>query len=149
MSQSNPYDAFVMDHIKNARNYGELAGATHKAEGLNPLCGDELNIYLKIAQGRIADAAFHCACCGISMASASVMTETVKTMEVGAARSLAAAFVAALHGNVAAAPETSGAQRAILASVKTMPGRDKCAALPWLTLEAALEGRAQAVSAGG
>ncbi|MEO7729042.1 MAG: iron-sulfur cluster assembly scaffold protein, partial [Burkholderiales bacterium] len=103
MSHSNPYDAFVMDHIKNARNYGELAGATHKADGLNPLCGDELKVYVKIEHDCITDIAFQCACCGISMASASVMTETVKTMQVAEARSLAGAFVAALRGNAGVA----------------------------------------------
>jgi nitrogen fixation protein NifU and related proteins len=147
MSQANPYDAFIMDHIRNARNYRVIADASHRADGINPLCGDELTVYVSVVAGRIEDVAFQCACCGISMASASVMTETLKSCSVAAAKPVVSAFVAALNGNVGASRDGDAAHLAILQSVRQMPGRNKCAALPWITLEAALDGRAQAVSA--
>ena len=149
MSQANPYDAFIMDHIRNARNYRALANASHKANGINPLCGDELTVFVKVVRGRIKDATFQCACCGISMASASVMTEIVKSAKVADVKPLASMFVAVLNGNAGApAHGVDAAQLAILQAVRDMPGRNRCAALPWLALEAALDGRPQAVSAG-
>ena len=78
------YDDIVMDHIKNARNCRVLDDADRRIEGRNPLCGDELLIFLKVADERIDDLAFQCSCCGISMASASMMTSAVKgkTVEI-------------------------------------------------------------------
>jgi nitrogen fixation NifU-like protein len=81
MSDARFYDELIMDHIRNARNYRVLTDASHDAAGSNPLCGDEMRVYIRIDGRRIADAAFQCTCCGISMASASIMT----TMLIGAA----------------------------------------------------------------
>lgn len=149
MSQANPYDATLMDHIRNARNYRALTDASHHADGINPLCGDEMKIYIKIDQGTIRDIAFQCQCCGISMASASVMTEMLKSRKVAEAKPLVSAFVAALDGTAGMpARDTDNAQLAILQTAREMPGRRRCAVLPWITLEAALDGRPQAVSAG-
>ena len=89
---SAPYDDILMDHIKNARNYRAPPDATHTASGSNPLCGDELTVFLKLKENRLEDIAFQCTCCGISMASASVMTESM------AGRSAKEALEAALEG---------------------------------------------------
>ena len=78
MTESKAYDDLIMDHIKNARNFRALADATHHANGSNPLCGDELTVYIRLGNERIEDAAFQRTCCGISMASASIMTESVR-----------------------------------------------------------------------
>ena len=78
MAVSKAYDDLIMDHIKNARGFRVLADATHHAGGSNPLCGDEVTVYLTLAGERIESAAFQCTCCGISMASASIMTESVR-----------------------------------------------------------------------
>jgi nitrogen fixation NifU-like protein len=148
MSGNNPYDEFIMDHIRNARNYRALSAASHHAAGINPLCGDEMTVYADIVQERIHDVGFQCSCCGISMASASIMTDLLKATSVADARPLLRTFIAAI--NSPAAPLShgiDGGRLAILQTVQALPGRRKCAALPWLTLEAALEGRAQAVSA--
>ncbi|HET7159524.1 MAG TPA: iron-sulfur cluster assembly scaffold protein, partial [Burkholderiales bacterium] len=72
------YDDLIMDHIKHARNYRVLEEANCMGEGSNPLCGDEIVLYIRIEDGYIADAAFQCSCCGISMASASIMTELAR-----------------------------------------------------------------------
>ncbi len=71
------YDDLIMDHIKNARNYRALADASHNANGHNPLCGDDIAVYVNLHGDRIAEVSFECTCCGISMASASIMTENV------------------------------------------------------------------------
>ena len=74
----NLYDDVIMDHIRNARNYHKLDGANREAEGSNPLCGDVITVYLKLSGEVIEDIGFQCTCCGVSMASASIMTESVK-----------------------------------------------------------------------
>jgi nitrogen fixation NifU-like protein len=147
MSEASPYDQFILDHIKNARNYRALTDASHHAAGINPLCGDEMNVYAAVIDDCIVDLGFQCSCCGISMASASVMTELVKALPLVAARQLLRTFIGALGSEgPAVAHGLKESQIAILAAVRALPSRRKCAALPWLTLEAALNGHAQAAS---
>src|SRR5690606_25417745 len=98
------YDDIVMDHIKNARNYRVLDDADRHLEGSNPMCGDEMSLYLKLDGRRIADLAFQCTCCGISMASASILTEKVKGASVDEARAAARGFVDMIE-NAATGPE--------------------------------------------
>jgi len=146
MASDNLYDDLIMDHIKNARNYRALDDANHEASGSNPLCGDEVTIGLKISDGNVDEIAFQCTCCGISMASASIMTESVRGMQVTDARTALRAFVAMLRNHADSLPlETDDARRAILASVADFPARTRCAVLPWLTLEAALDNRRETV----
>ena len=142
MAEIKPYDDLIMDHIKNARNYRVIDDASHQANGSNPLCGDELTVYLKIRHGGIEDVAFQCACCGISMASASIMTASVYGKSLADARSLLDTFVAALNDH--ADPALHAADpvlRAMLETVQEFPARTRCATLPWSTLEAALDNR--------
>ena len=138
------YDDLIMDHIKNARNYRVLDDADRSARGVNPLCGDEVSIYLKIASERIEDIAFQCTCCGISMASASILGESVMGIATADAKSLLRGVVGMLDQRTD--PATHGAdsgQRALLETVREFPARARCAMLPWITLEAALENRQQ------
>ena len=149
MSEVNPYDQFILDHIRNARNYRPLADASHHAAGVNPLCGDEMTVYANVVDDRIGEIGFQCSCCGIAMASASVMTELIEAVPLADAKSLLRGFISALASDVElAALGVEGGRLAILQAVRALPGRRKCAALPWLTLEAALEGRPQAISSG-
>jgi nitrogen fixation NifU-like protein len=142
MTGLKAYDDIIMDHIKNARNFRALADATHHADGANPLCGDELSVYLKLDGDLIADASFQCTCCGISMASASIMTESVRGRSNEDARALLAGLVAALTAHAATASrQTDPAQHALLDAVREFPARTRCAVLPWITLEAALDNR--------
>ena len=69
------YQEVILDHVKRPRNSGALAGASHRADGDNPLCGDKVTIFLSIEDGRIADLRFQGRGCAISLASASLMTE--------------------------------------------------------------------------
>ena len=139
------YDDVVMDHIKNARNYRVLEDADRRVEGSNPMCGDELQLYLALEGGRIADIAFQCTCCGISMASASVMTESMAGRSAKEALEAIRAFATQLRTPSAVPPAAGNAgQQAVLDAVRRFPARRRCALLPWITLEAALEGREQA-----
>src|SRR5262245_60309148 len=139
MAQLTPYDDLIMDHIKNARNYRVLDDANRRSHGSNPLCGDEVDVYLRVDRDLIEDAAFQCNCCGISMASASMMTENVKGCSAGEARDRVRAVVALINAHAdSAAPAADEMQRALLATVQEFPARKRCAALPWITLEAAL-----------
>ena len=141
------YDDVMMDHIKNARNYRELSEATGSAEGINPLCGDSFRVYVRIEGDIVRDAAFQCECCGISMASASIMTETVKGRTLPQARSAIREFRSLVAGGTGA--ESAHADlHAVLGGVRQFPSRVNCASLAWATLEAALDGRERA-SLGG
>jgi len=81
------YNDVVLDHIKNARNYRVMEAPDRSAEGVNALCGDTMSVYVRLDGDVIRDASFQCSCCGISMASASVMTEAVIGRTVSGARS--------------------------------------------------------------
>jgi len=135
------YDEVILDHIKNARNYRVLERADRVAEGVNPLCGDNFTVYVQLDGEVIRDAAFQCSCCGISMASASVMTEAVKGRTLAQATELHTRFTDLLSNpRVQEAVDDLG-EVAVLAVVRAFPSRRDCAALAWHTLLAALEGR--------
>ena len=147
MADLQAYDDLIMDHIKNARNYRALADATHHANGTNPLCGDDLAVFLRLDGDRIADVSFQCTCCGISMASASVMTASVRGQRAIEVRELLASLVAALAAKAdPASREADPAQYALLETVRKFPARTRCAILPWVTLKAALDNRRDPVS---
>ena len=95
MSQSSVlYDEVILDHIKNARNYRTLDHADRIAEGINPLCGDSFTVYVLLEGEVIRDTSFQCSCCGISMASASVMTQAMKGKTIEQAKELNRRFTA-------------------------------------------------------
>jgi len=141
---SSLYNDVIMDHIKNARNFCELATANRKAHGVNPLCGDIFNVYVQVEDERIVEASFQCECCGISMASASVMTEAITGRTVSEARSLYRHFERLLK-DPAGTPDQPGdhGQLAVLALIREFPSRVNCALLGWQTLDAALDGRSE------
>lgn len=139
------YDDIVMDHIKNARNYRVLDDADRRLEGSNPMCGDEMFLYLKLDGERIADVSFQCTCCGISMASASMLTEKVKGARVEEARRTAREFVDLIENATKASGSPADVagdveRLAVLETVKRFPARKRCAVLAWRTLAEALEG---------
>jgi nitrogen fixation NifU-like protein len=136
----NLYDEVILDHIKNARNYRVMEDASRTAEGVNALCGDTLSVYVRLDGAVIQDASFQCACCGISMASASVMTEAVKGGTVAHAQALYRRFLRHLSRAEAEDLDDLG-EVAVLGVVRAFPARRNCALLAWETLIAALEGR--------
>jgi nitrogen fixation NifU-like protein len=144
MSQSSAlYDEVILDHIKNARNYRPIENANRQSEGVNPLCGDSFTVYVQLDGDVIADAAFQCSCCGISMASASVMTEAVRGQTVERARALYQHFVRMVSDEEMPEALDDMGELAVLGVVRDFPSRRNCAVLAWHTLAAALDGRAQ------
>jgi len=134
----NLYDDVIMDHIKNVRNYRKPEGANREAERSNPMCGDVMTVYLKLQGELILDVGFQCSCCGISMASASIMTERVKGKKIIEARSMFRHFSRLLAQSSSRA-STQTDDLCVLAAVREYPSRINCATLPWETLEQALD----------
>lgn len=145
MAESNSlYNDVILDHIRNARNFRELGDANRKAQGVNPLCGDSFTVYARIEGDRVAEASFQCECCGISMASASVMTEAITGRTVSEARSLYRHFERLLKEPAGTQDQPGDhGQLAVLALIREFPSRVNCALLGWQTLDAALDGRSE------
>jgi nitrogen fixation NifU-like protein len=132
------YRELILDHARSPRHFGKLDGATHSADGINPLCGDKLKLYFRLDdETRIADACFEGSGCAISVASASLLTETVTGMTVSEATDFFHAVTDSLSGRSDTAPMDLGKLRA-LQGVKEFPSRVKCATLSWHAMNAAL-----------
>jgi len=146
MAERNPYDDILMEHIKNARNYRALDRASGSGSGANALCGDAITVYVRVENGKIEDVAFQCECCGVSMASASIMTEAVIGSSAEEAKGQLKSFIARVAGQGPAdRTGDDSAEGAVVAVVRRYPVRSRCAMLPWLALEAALDGRAETI----
>lgn len=134
------YQEIILDHNKRPRNFGPLAGATHKADGRNPLCGDELQVSLIEADGRIADIHFHGQGCAISKASASMMTEALKGKRSDEAVATARKVLAGLSPEGTGLEIGQAGDLAALSGVRKFPARIKCATLAWHAFLCAREG---------
>ncbi|HLW59099.1 MAG TPA: SUF system NifU family Fe-S cluster assembly protein [bacterium] len=135
MSLDDLYRDVILDHYSHPRNKGTLDPADVVREGANPLCGDEIRLFLTVRDGVVTDVRFDGRGCSISQASASMMTERIKGQPVAEAERLIAAFKAMMHGEPPA--EALGDLEA-LQGVRKFPVRVKCATLGWVTLEGAL-----------
>ena len=138
------YQEVIFDHYRTPRNCRALAGADHKAEGYNPLCGDKVVVYLKIDDGVIRDASFEGVGCAISTAAASLMTEALKEKRVGDVQTLFERFHDMVPGGPGV-PQALG-KLEVLAGVREFPSRVKCATLAWHTVLAALKDQREPVS---
>ncbi len=137
------YQEVILDHGKRPRNFGHLENASRKAEGFNPLCGDRLTLELKLDNGIVKDAKFTGAGCAISVASASLMTETLKGKTVEQVNQMFERFHQLLTTD-ASVPDMG--KLAVFSGVREFPARVKCATLAWHTMKAALENPEQKVS---
>lgn len=137
------YQNVILEHNRSPRNYRVIADADRQAEGNNPLCGDQLTVWLKLDGDLISDVSFQGLGCAISRASASLMTAAVKGKTRQEASELFDRFHRLVTGQTPVAPETLG-KLAVFSGVSEYPTRVKCASLPWHTLKAALSGRAPA-----
>jgi nitrogen fixation NifU-like protein len=142
------YQEIILDHNKRPRNYRELPECTCSAEGNNPLCGDEVKVFVKVDKGTLADVAFQGQGCAISRASASMMTGKTKGRSEEEARVLSGKVRDMLLGPESSPPSDLG-DLAALSGVRKFPARIKCAMLPWHTLEAALDGQLSATTESG
>jgi nitrogen fixation NifU-like protein len=139
------YREIILDHDKRPRNFRAIAGCTCQADGINPLCGDEVKVFLQREGETLSDVAFLGQGCAISRASASMMTGKAKGRTVDEARALFEKVREMLLGPESVAPCELG-DLAAFSGLRRFPARIKCAMLPWRTLEAALEGRGTATS---
>lgn len=134
------YQEIILDHNRRPRNYGELAGADKSVAGRNPLCGDEMTLWVKLEDGRVSDATFVAQGCAVSKASASLMTTAVK----GKTRDEAEALFDRVHrlvtGKLSEEERKGMGPLAALGGVAKFPIRVKCASLPWHALRKALDG---------
>ena len=121
------YNEVVLDHIKNARNYRVMEAPDRVAEGVNANCGDTLSVYVRLDRDVIRDASFQCSCRGISMASASVMTEAVKGGTVSEARAMYRSFLDLLTAVDGLEGQADLGEVAVLATVRAFPARRNCA----------------------
>jgi len=132
------YQEVILDHNRRPRNFRRIEGASHHAEGYNPLCGDRLTLDVQVDGGRIADVAFQGSGCAISKASASLMTDAVKGQSVADARDMVTRFQRMVTTPPDQQVENMG-KLSVLAGVREFPVRVKCASLCWHTLKAALD----------
>jgi len=136
---SELYQQVILDHNKKPRNFRKLEAPSHTAEGYNPLCGDQMTVYLNIAGDQVEDVAFEGSGCAISKASASMMTQAVKGKSKEEAEALFREFHSMVIGELnEETEENSLGNLKIFAGVREFPVRVKCATLPWHTLHAAL-----------
>jgi len=142
---SELYQEVILDHNRRPHNFHKLVDATQTSEGLNPLCGDQLTLYLKMNNDTIEDIGFEGAGCAISKASASIMTDTVKGKTAAEAEALFEQVHDMLTGTENLDEEKLG-KLAVLSGVREFPSRIKCASLSWHTLRSALRADRQVVS---
>jgi nitrogen fixation NifU-like protein len=141
------YQDVILEHSKTPRNYRELVAANHKAEGFNPLCGDRFTVYLDLDGDSIRDISFQGSGCAISKASASMMTQILKGKTKADAEKLFGRFHDMVTGHEPSeAEEAELGKLTVFSGVSEFPVRVKCATLAWHTLNAALEGKQEAVS---
>ena len=135
------YQQVILDHNRAPRNFRKLERAPHHAEGYNPLCGDRVTVYVRLADDTVTDISFEGSGCAISKASASLMTEVLKGKQRAEVDALFEGFHALVTGQSAAAgkAEPDLGKLRVFSGVREFPMRVKCATLAWHTMRAALE----------
>ena len=134
------YQELVLDHNNRPRNKRVMEDASNTADGYNPLCGDQVSVFVKVENGVVADVSFQGVGCAISQSSASMMTQNVKGKPVEEAEALFELF----HTMVTRDPSadfdgSSLGELEALAGVCAFPNRIKCASLAWHTMAASLD----------
>ena len=135
------YQDIIMAHNRRPRNFGPVEHPTHKKEGYNPLCGDQIELELKIVGGIVVDVGFTGVGCAISKSSASMMTEEIKGKELEVVESMFEQFrrMITVNDQMDLDADLLG-DLEILQGVSRYPARIKCATLAWHTLHSAIEG---------
>ena len=133
------YQSVILDHNKRPRNFRKPECANRSAEGINPLCGDQLVVYLTIEDGVVEDVGFNGTGCAISTASASLMTQSIKGKKIEDVEHLFAGF----HQMVTSSPQASTGgedlgKLSVFSGVREFPMRVKCATLAWHAMSEAL-----------
>jgi len=145
------YRELILDHARSPRHFGKLEDRSHEAEGINPLCGDKIKLYFRVGDGEIIeDAKFEGSGCAISIASASLLTDTVIGLTTSEAMDYFAAINALLAGSdgesVSNRPRVNLSKLKALQGVREFPSRVKCATLAWHGMNSAIHNHINPVS---
>jgi len=141
------YQEMILDHGRHPRNCCVIPHANRQAQGFNQLCGDQLTLYLETGDNRIKNIGFTGSGCAISMASASLMSETLKGKTEQEANLFFQFFHSLLTNAEAKTTTIVGFEKlAVFSGVRLYPARVKCATLAWHTLQAALNQRKEMIS---
>jgi len=143
------YQEIILDHNRKPRNFRVMQGANRRAAGVNPLCGDEVIVFMNVEGDVVQDVSFQGRGCAISKASASLMTASIKGKSVAEVSELFRRFhelVTADADDDARADAPGLGKLAVFGGVRRFPVRVKCASLPWHTMQAALEQKDEAVT---
>ena len=136
------YQRIIIDHYRDPRNFNKLDQANMHADGNNPLCGDKLTVYLEIENGVVKDIGFTGTGCAIFMASASLMTESVKLKRLEEIKTICESFFQLVDKSRELPPTPAVTDDlSVFSGVRGYPSRVKCASLPWKTLEKAVVSR--------
>ena len=145
------YQDIILEHGKSPRNSGKCEKYTHEAKGYNPLCGDQVHVYLKLNNEKNVDnVTFEGSGCAISIASTSIMTELVKGKSLEAAKKIVIDFLNMIKNTQEFKSKDLDEDQKIkimsLSGVKQYPMRVKCATLAWHTLTSAINGKKEEVN---
>jgi nitrogen fixation NifU-like protein len=141
------YQQVILDHNKSPRNFRKLENANFEAEGYNPLCGDRIDVFIKLENDIIKDISFQGSGCAISKASASLMTSMLKGKSKAEAEELFNKFHDLITGKLGDNPSIEDLGKlAVFAGVKEFPARVKCASLAWHTMQSALSKEEKVIS---
>ncbi|MSQ23588.1 MAG: SUF system NifU family Fe-S cluster assembly protein [Chloroflexi bacterium] len=139
------YQQVILDHNKSPRNFRKLDSANRMAEGHNPLCGDEVTVYVELVDDVINEIAFQGHGCAISKASASMMTAGLKGKTIQEAEALFTEVRQMVTGEGDQPNADLLGRLTALSGVREFPNRVKCATLPWHTMRGALKGEKDVV----
>ncbi len=145
------YQDIILEHGKSPRNFGKCEKYTHKAKGHNPLCGDQVQVYLKLnKEKKVENLSFEGSGCAISIASTSIMTESVKGKDLNVAKKIINEFLNMIKNTQQMISKDLDEEQKIkimsLSGVKQYPMRVKCATLAWHTLTSAIEEKKEEVN---
>ena len=142
------YQQVILDHNRKPRNFHEIEGASHSCHGVNPLCGDDITVYLNVDEDDvIQDVSFLGSGCAISKASTSLMTTFIKGKKIDSARKIKEEFHKMILGEMD--PENEGhslGKLSLFMGIRDLPSRAKCATLAWHTLVGALDKKNEGIS---
>ncbi|HIJ50811.1 MAG TPA: SUF system NifU family Fe-S cluster assembly protein [Nitrospinae bacterium] len=142
------YQQVILDHNRKPRNFHEIEGASHSCHGVNPLCGDDITVYLNVDENDvIKDVSFLGSGCAISKASTSLMTTFLKGKKVDSARKIKEEFHQMILGTMDPEKEEHSLGKLVLfMGIRDFPSRAKCASLAWHTLVGALDKENEGIS---
>jgi len=145
------YQDIILEHGQSPRNFGKCEKYTHHAKGYNPLCGDQVQVFLKLnSEKKVENLTFEGSGCAISMASTSIMTELVKGKSIESAKKIIDAFLDMIKNKKEIKSKDLDVDQITkimsLSGVKQYPMRVKCATLAWHTLTSALEKKEEEVN---